>query len=74
MVIVFGLILIAAFAVVAILIDPVDQRQDPFDPRNGPPLLGGARPALGRQPTSPRPDDAVASGRGFPPAGAPRGR
>lgn len=45
MVIVFGLILFAAFAVVAILIDPVDQRQDPFDPRKDLPYWA----ALGRR-------------------------
>jgi hypothetical protein len=45
MVIVFGLILIAAFAVVAILIDPADPREEPFEPRNNLPFWA----ALGRR-------------------------
>jgi len=45
MALVFGLILIGAFAVVAILIDPVDPRQDPYDPRNSLPFWA----ALGRR-------------------------
>jgi hypothetical protein len=34
MIIVFGLALIVAFAVVAILIDPADPREEPYEPRD----------------------------------------
>ena len=45
MVIVFGLVLMTAFAVVAILIDPADPRDEPYEPRDRLPF--GA--ALGRR-------------------------
>ena len=45
MIIVFGLALIAAFAVVAILIDPADPREEPYEPRNKLPYWA----ALGRR-------------------------
>jgi len=45
MAIVFGLILIAAFAAVAILVDPADPRDEDFDPRNNLPFWT----ALGRR-------------------------